>query len=87
MANTRAIWQYTAHTTYQLFFLSRSTKAIPPKGNLLKKNVGNVFEKKSREWTISRKIKERALFFRKGKDETEKQNQMTTLRFQTGGKH
>ena len=50
MANTSAIWQQAAHTTYQLSS-SCSTRAIP-----LTKNILEFSGKKSGEWTISRKM-------------------------------
>ena len=43
------------------------------------KNVSEIFGGKSGEWTISRKMTRQ-----KEKDETDKRNQMTALKFQTG---
>ena len=54
MANTSAIWQQAAHTTYQLLFPRCSTRAIQ-KSLTLKKNY-EFSGKKSGEWTISRKM-------------------------------
>ena len=63
MANTSAIWQQAAHTTYQLPFPSCSTGAIqkkkkkPQKGLTFNEKCLRIFwRKKSREWTISRKL-------------------------------
>jgi len=58
MANTSAIWQQAAHTTYQLSSPSCSTRAIQ-KSLTLNKKYWTVFwreKKKSGEWTISRKM-------------------------------
>ena len=61
MANTSAIRQQAAHTTHQLSFSSRPTKAIQKRPTLYEK-ISRIFsgekkeEKKSREWTTSRKM-------------------------------
>ena len=55
MANTSAIWQQTAHTTYQLSSPSCSTGAIQKSLTLNEKYL-RVLWKKSGEWTISRKM-------------------------------
>ena len=52
MANTSAIWQQAAHTTYQLSSPSCSTRAIQKSLTLNEKYL----EKKSGEWTIIRKM-------------------------------
>ena len=54
MANTSAIWQQAAHTTYQLSPPSCSRRAIQKSLTLIEKYL-RLFRKKS-EWTISRKI-------------------------------
>ena len=55
MANTSAIWQQAAHTTYQLSSPRCSTRAIQ-KSLTLDENYLRVFWQKSGEWTISRKM-------------------------------
>jgi len=54
MANTSAIWQQAASTTYQLLAAQEPHKKV----YLSMKNAGEGFgeRKKSREWTISRKM-------------------------------
>ena len=54
-ANTSAIWQQAAHTTYQLSSPSCSTRAIQKSLTLNEKYL-SFLGKKSGEWTISRKI-------------------------------
>ena len=57
MANTSAIWQQAAHTTYQLSSPSCSTSDIQKKSLTLNEQYLRFLEKKkSGEWTISRKI-------------------------------
>ena len=56
MANTSAIWQQTAHTTYQLLSPRCSTRAIQKSLTLNKKYLRVLWKKKSGEWTISRKL-------------------------------
>ena len=82
MANTSAIWQQAAHTTYQLSSLSCSTRAIQKSLTLNEKYL-SFLEKKSGEWTISWKMTRQ----KEQEDSAEKTNQMTALRFQTGGRH
>ena len=53
MANTRAIWQQAAHTTYQPSCPCCSTSHTKKS---LTKTVGTLLEKQSGEWTISRKM-------------------------------
>ena len=56
MANTSAICQQAAHTTYQLSSPSCSTRAIQKSLTLNEKYLRVIFlGKKSEEWTISRK--------------------------------
>ena len=55
MANTSAIWQQAAHTTYQLSSPSCSTRAIQ-KSLTLKEKYLSFLGGKSGEWTISRKM-------------------------------
>ena len=55
MANTSAIWQQAAHTTYQLSSPNCSTRAIQKSLTLNEKYL-SFLEKKSGEWTISRKM-------------------------------
>ena len=93
MANISAIWQQAAHTTYQLSSPSCSTRAIQKSLTLNEKYL-RVFwrEKKSGEWTISRKMTRKKEQKDKegrgvGEEEIGKGNQMTALRFQTGGEH
>ena len=91
MANTRAIWQQAAHTTHQLSSPSCSTWAIQKKLTLkLMKNI-RVFWKKSQEngplaekWQDRKSKRTRQ---KKTREEIGKGNQMTALRFQTGGGH
>ena len=89
MANTSAIWQQAAHTTYQLSSPSCSTRAIQ-KSLTLKKNY-EFSGKKSGEWTISRKMtrqkEQEDLAGKKTREEIGNRNQMTALRFQTGEGH
>ena len=54
MANTGAIWQQAAHTTYQLSS-SSSTKAIQ-KSLTLNEKIFEFSGKKSGEWPFSRKM-------------------------------
>ena len=54
MANTSAIWQRAAHTTYQLSSPSCSTGVLS-KGLTPNKNL-SFFGKRSEGWTISIKI-------------------------------
>ena len=84
MANTSAIWQQAAHTTYQLASPSCSTRAIQKSLTLNEKYL-RVFWKKE-DCTVSRKMTERARGLGREKiEETGKGNQMTALRFQIGG--
>ena len=56
MANTSAVWQQAAHTTYQLSS-SCSARAIQKRPQNYKlKNVGEFTGKKSGEWTTSRNL-------------------------------
>ena len=56
MVNISAIWQQAAHTTYQLSSPSCSTRAIQKSLTLNEKIFESFLEKKSGEWTISRKM-------------------------------
>ena len=56
MANTSAIWQQAAHTTYQLSSPSCSTRAIQKSLTLNKKCLRVSRKKRKREWTINRKM-------------------------------
>ena len=92
MANTSAIWQQAAHTTYQPSSPSISTRAIQKKSLTLNEKYLRVFwKKKSGEWTRSRKNDKTERARGVGKKQTReaigKGNQMTALRFQTGGGH
>ena len=55
MANTSAIWQQAARTTDQLSSPSCSTRAIQKRLTLNEKYL-SFLEKKSGDWTISRKM-------------------------------
>ena len=82
MANTSAIWQQAAHTTYHL------PAAQQELYNNKKRQIFEFSAKKSREWTISRKMsrqKQREDLQKKTREEIGKGNQMTAPRFQTGG--
>ena len=90
MANTSAIWQQTAHTTYQLSSPSCWTRAIQKSLTLYEKYLKVFWKKKSGEWTISRKMtrqKEQEDQAEKTREDIGKGNQMTALRFQTGGRY
>ena len=69
MANTSAMWQQIAHTTYQLSSPCCSTRAIQKKKKKKKKNENgrdNFLEKHAGERNVSRKIRRhraRGLFF------------------------
>ena len=56
MANTSAIWQQTAHTTYQLSPPSCSTRAIQKSPTLNERYESFLERKKSGEWTIAEKM-------------------------------
>ena len=85
--NTSATWQKAAHTTYQRSSPSCSTRATQKSLSLNKKRFESFLEKKSGEWTTSKKMTEteraRGLS-RETKLEIGKGNQMTALRFRTG---
>ena len=88
MANTSATWQQAAHTTYQLSSPSCSTQAIQ-KSQTRNKKILRVFWKKSQEngplaekWQDRKSKRTRQ---KKTRQEIGKGNQMTALRFQTGG--
>ena len=73
MANTSAIQQQAAHTTYHLL----ATHQEPyKKASLLTKNISRISGKTSREWTIGSKMTRR--------EEIRKEHHITALRFQTG---
>ena len=89
MANTSAIWQQAAHTTYQLSSPSCSTRAIQKSLTINDKYLS--FLEKSQEngpsaekWEDRRSKRTRQ---EKTREEIGKGNQMTALRFQTGGRH
>ena len=85
MANTSAIRHQAAYTTYQLSSPSCSTRAIQK--SITHNYLSFQGEKKSGEWTISRKMtrqKEQEDQAEKTIEEIGKGNQMTALRFQTG---
>ena len=66
-----------------------STRAIQKSLTLNEKYL-SFLEKKSGEWTISRKMtkqKEQEDLAEKTREEIGKRNHMTALRFQTGGRH
>ena len=69
MANTSAIWQQAAHTTYQLSSPSCLTRAIQKSLTLNEKYL-SFLEKKAEEWTISRKMTRQ----KEQEDLAEKQN-------------
>ena len=89
MANTSAIWQQAARTTYQLSSPSCSTRTIQkiPK-KISTKKFGEFPGKKVRRMDHQQKLdrteRTRGLG-RKMREEIGKGNQMMALRFQTGG--
>ena len=90
MANTSAIWQQAAHTTYQLSSPSCSTRDIQ-KSLILNEKYLRVSGKKCKEngplaekWRDRKSKRTRQ---KKTRQEIGKGNQMTALRFQTGGRH
>ena len=83
MANTSAIWQQAAHTTYELLSPSCSTRAIQKILTLIKKYL-RVFWKKSQE---NGPLAEKARGLGRKKEKIGKGNQMTALRIQTGEGH
>ena len=90
MANTSAIWQQAAHTTYQLSSPSCSKRAIQKSLTLNEKYL-RVFWKKVRRMDHQQKKmtrqKEQKDQAEKTREEIGKGNQMTALRFQTGRGH
>ena len=86
-ANTSAIWQQAAHTTDQLSSPSYSTRAIQ-KSLTPTKNIWEFSGTQSGEWQ-DRKSKRTRQEEKKEKKQTREEigkgNQMTALRFQTGG--
>ena len=98
MANTTAVWQHAAHATDQLSSPSCYTTAIPTekkekRAHFLTKNTEESSGERNQEnGPVGRKKKrrktERAMrVSRRTGVETVKWNQMTALRFQTGGRH
>ena len=92
MANTSAIWQQAAHTAYQLSSPSCSTRAIQKSLTLNEKNIWEFSGKKVRKmdhYSLAEKCQDRkSKRTRQGKkQEIGKGNQMTALRFKTGGRH
>ena len=88
MANTSAIGQQAAHTTYRL--PSPAQQEPYKKAQLLTKIAGEFSTNKSGEWTISREMtRQSKRTGRKNERMREaigQRNQMTALRFQKGGK-
>ena len=91
MANTSAIRQHAAHTTYQLSSPSCSTRAIQ-KSLTLNKKIFEFSGKKSGESSLAEKWQDRKSKRtrqkekKKTREKIEKGNQMTALRFPTGGR-
>ena len=89
MANTSAIWQQAAHTTYQLSSPSCSTRAIQKSLTFNKKYL-SFLEKSQENGRLAEKWQDRKskrTRQKKTREEIGKGNQMTALRFQTGGWH
>ena len=83
MANTSAIWQQTAHTTYQLLSLSCSIRTRQKSLTLIEK-CSRDFSKKVRRMDHKQKNNKTKKQGRKTSVEIGKGNQMTALRYQTG---
>ena len=97
MANTSAIWQQAAHTTYQLSSPSCSTGAIQ-KGLTGNEKYLSFLEREKKEKRKRKKSQENGPLAeklqgskrtrqKKTREEIGKGNQMTALKFQTGGWH
>ena len=89
MANTSAIWQQAAHTTNQLSSPSCSTRAVQ-KNLILNEKYLSFLEKSQENGPLAEKWQDRKskrTRRKKTREEIGKGNQMTALRFQTGGKH
>ena len=91
MANTNAIWQQVAHTTYQLSSPSCSTRAIQKSLTLNEKYLSFPEKQKRPEnGPLAEKRQDRKSKRTRQKNTREeigKGNQMTALRFQTGERH
>ena len=83
MRNTSAIWQQTAHTTYQLLSLSCSIRTRQKSLTLIEK-CSRDFSKKVRRMDHKQKNNKTKKQGRKTSVEIGKGNQMTALRYQTG---
>ena len=89
MANTSAIWQQAAHTTYQLLSPSCSTRSIQKSLTLNKQKIDSFLEKRQKNGSLAEKRQDRKSKRTRQKktiEEIGKGNQMTALRFQTGGR-
>ena len=89
-ANTSAIWEHAAHITNQLTSPSCQTGAIQKSLSLNEKHWKNILEKVQENGSAGRKkdkTERVAGLGRRTREEIVKWNQMTALRFQTGGRH
>ena len=86
-ANTSAIWQHAAHTTDQLTSPSRWTGAIQKSLSLHEKYWRILWKKfRKMDWQAEKVMTERVTGLgRRTREKMAKWNQMTALRFQTGG--
>ena len=82
------IWQHAAHTPTNSLLLTAKQEPYK-KAYLLTKNIEEFSGKSSEERTSrQKKIRERVTGLgRRTREEIAKWNQMTALRFQTGGRH
>ena len=90
IANTSAIWQHAAHTTDQPTSPSCSTGAVKKKSLSLIEKYWRIFWKKFRrkgQQAENDKTERVTGLRRRTREEIAKWNQMTALRFQTGGRH
>ena len=81
MANTSAIWQQAAHTTYQLSSPSCSTRAIHKSLTLNKKYLRVLLEKSQENGSLAEKWQDekgRRPRQKKTREEIRKGNQMTS---------
>ena len=84
MANTSAIWQQAAHTTFQLLSPSCSTRAIQKILAFIKTYLRVFWKKVRRIGPLAEKARGLG---RKKEEKIGKGNQMTALRIQTGEGH
>ena len=91
MANTSAIWQQAAHTTYQLSSPSCSTRAIQKSLITLNEKYLSFLEKRQENGPLAKKRQDRkskrTRQEKERREEIGKGNQMAALKFQTGGGH